>query len=271
MNNECIILVSNKRYIKKTISTINQIRRIGKYFGDIVIIIGNDLKDEIHNIVSPKPNLFIKYFEDIDRSEIIEVLKANPLKGDGREITKTFQWHKLYCFDVYFKKWEKCFYIDAGMNIFKPLTKMLAIDCTNSLLAHSDAYPTYTWKLSSQFDDARFPILNSELNSKFDLTTDYFQSTILLYDSSIIEDNTFHELLSLSKKYINSLTNEQAIMNLYFNSQRKIWRQIPMNDHDTNFYDFFERAPLTNKNYIMLKYPKHKMGFWEKIYKLYIQ
>lgn len=252
MSDNCIILMCNKLYLDKAKNTINQIRNIGKYQDDIVLLIGDDLKDENINI----DNVIIKYFPDIDRSAIIEILKYKPITSDGREFIKPFQWHKIHIFDTYFKRWKKCMYIDAGMHIFNPIDKIINLDCTNKLLAHSDAYPTFEWKLKLQFNENQFPDLYNELYSKYDLEIDYFQSGILLYDTNIIEENTKDDLLELSNKYINSRTNEQGIMNLYFNCIRKVWKPIKVKDEQIHYYDYWERNNLRYSDYIMLKYPR---------------
>lgn len=252
MSDNCIILMCNQPYLNKARNTIKQLREIGKYQDDIVLLVGDDLKELIVD------DVIVKYFPNIDRSSIIEILKYKPISSDGREFIKPFQWHKVHIFDTYFKKWKKCLYIDAGMHIFNPIDKIMNLDCTNKLLAHSDAYPTFEWKLKVQFNESQFPELYKELCSTYDLEIDYFQSGILLYDTNIIEHNTKDELLSLSNKYINSRTNEQGIMNIYFNCIKKIWEPVKINDNDTYYYDYWERDNLQYFNYIMLKYPKTK-------------
>jgi hypothetical protein len=255
MKNFCIILVFNKKYLEKSYNTIKQIRETGQYNGDIVCIISDDLKD-FTNLLYVDNNIIIKHFKEIDRNNIIKLLEKNPI-GDGREINKTIQWHKLYCFHNYFKEnYKKCLYIDVGMNIFKPLDKIINLNCDDKILAHSDAYPTYVWKLSCQFDNKIFGDLYKELENKYNLNIDYFQSTIMLYDTKIINDNTFDELVKLSTVCINSKTNEQGILNIYFNCILKKWGQITIKDDETYYYDFFERPNLRKNNYIMLKYLK---------------
>ena len=252
MTDNCIILMCNKSYLIKAKNTINQIREVGKYEDDIVLLIGNDLKDEKLSI----DNVIIKYFPDIDRRSINEILRYKPVSLDGREFSKSFQWHKIHIFDIYFKQWKKCLYMDAGMHIFNPIDKIVDLDCKNKLLAHSDAYPVFEWKLKIQFDDKQFPELYEELYSNYNLEIDYFQSGILLYDTNIIEDNTTEELLKLSNKYINSKANEQGIMNIYFNCIKQIWEPIKIKDEDQYYYDYWERGNLKCTDYIMLKYPK---------------
>jgi hypothetical protein len=256
MKNECIILVFNKNYLEKANDMILNIRNIGKYYDDIVCIVSDDLKNCDNIIYKNSDNVIIKKFDEIDRSNEINILKNNRI-GDGREINKTIQWHKLYCFHKYFKEnYKKCLYIDVGMHIFKPLEKIFNIECDNNLLAHSDAYPTFKWKLNIQFNSEIFPEQYIELSKKYDLNVDYFQSGIMLFNTSIINDDTFDNLIDLSKKYIISKTNEQGILNIYFNCIHKQWKQLPIKDNDTYYYDYWERFNLSKNDYIMLKYPK---------------
>jgi len=164
-----------------------------------------------------------------------------------------------YCYSNDFLKVKNDAYISGSWEselFFKPIEKIINLDCTNKIIAHSDAYPTYEWKLKIQFDDKQFPELYKELISNYDMEIDYFQSGILLYDTNIIDDNTKKDILDLSNKYINSRTNEQGIMNLYFNCIKKIWQPVRIKDNDTYYYDYWERDNLKYTNYIMLKYPK---------------
>lgn len=253
MSNNCIILMCDKPYLDKAKNTINQLRETGKYQDDIVLLIGDDLKDDDILI----DDVIIKYFPNIDRTSVVEILKTKHI-SDGREINKLFQWHKIHIFDMYFKQWKKCLYIDAGMHIFNPIDRLISLDCTDKLIAHSDSYPTFEWKLKIQFDSKEFPELYEELYSTYDLEIDYFQSGILLYDTNIIEENTKNFLLELSNKYINSRTNEQGIMNIYFNCIKKIWSPIIIKDNEIYYYDYWERNNLKCTDYIMLKYPKTK-------------
>jgi len=255
---KCIILMSNMSFIQKAKETIRQIRQIGEYTEDIVLLIGDDLKkfDKLNNMFSDD-RLIIKYFPTIDRSKEIEIYKNTPI-SDGREINKTFQFHKIHCFDIYFKQWDVCFYIDAGMQIFKPIDKFFKLDYKNSLIAHNDDYPFFKNKLNCQFNKDVFPELYNELENEYSLNIDYFQSGVMIYDTNIIEENTKNILLEMSKKWINSRTNEQGIMNLLFNSDYMCWKQLQIKDNDTYFYDYWERDNLKYTDYIMLKYTKTK-------------
>jgi len=263
LNKICIVLMCNNvdKYKNETIRTLYELRHIGKYDSDIILMYDDELlclsdenfKDEFKNNLL-KMNVILKYFPKIDRSKYINMFKEKPfIEGDKREITKSFQYHKFYLFDEYFKNWNKIFYIDAGMHIFKPIKKMLELDCSNKLLAHSDAYPYFKDKLKCQFEKQAYPEVYQELTKNFNLNIDFFQTGILLFDSSIISKDTFNELIELSEKYFISKTNEQGIMNLLFNCKLKIWKQIQIKDDDTFYYDMWERPKYKKNNYIMLK------------------
>jgi len=253
MKKKCIILVFNKAYLEKAKNTINLIRDVGQYNGDIVCIVGDDLIDMESEIVSFSKNIIYKYFPDIDRKEIIEILSKNNFDYEY-SVTKNFQFHKFYCFHPFFKEnYEKCLYIDCGMQIFKPIDKIINLDCRNLLLAHSDTYPLYNFELEIQFDKTVYEDLHSDVSEKYNLNRDYFQSTLMLYDPKIILEDTLEKLIELSKVYFNSRTNDQAILNLYFLCIRNIWQQITINDNETFYYDYTERYYLDKSQYIMLK------------------
>jgi hypothetical protein len=127
------------------------------------------------------------------------------------------------------------------MTIFSDISPMLNETKENTLLAHSDAYPSYEWKLHVQFDNTQDCF--TELNNKYNLNIDYFQSGILLYHTKIIEDNTYSDLYNLSLKYPISRTNEQGILALYFTNIKPLFQQIKIYNETTLFYDYLTRNP----------------------------
>ena len=161
-----------------------------------------------------------------------------------------FQYHKLHLFNVFFKNWDYIFYLDCGITIFSDISPILNEITENTLLAHSDAYPTYEWKLHNQFDKNNTDYF-TKLNNSFNLNIDYFQTTIMLYDTSIIENTTYTNLLNLLFEYPISITNDQGIIALYFTNIKPLFKQIKTHNENTHFYDYLSRA--YNNKYIMLK------------------
>jgi hypothetical protein len=247
----CTVFVSNKPYFNKFINTCNQLITNGNYTGDICLVIGDDLinSDLLKCNLIVDNNIIIKHFPDIIFSDdFLEI--NNKVKSDGRNLTKKFQWHKMYLFHTYFKQWDYIFYLDCGTNVFSDIKPILNEIKENTLFAHSDAYPKYEWKLIEQFCNHNTE-LYTKLNETYTLNIDYFQTTIMLYDTKIINENTFTELLNLTFEYPISKTNEQAIMALYFTNIKPLFKQIKTHNEDTHFYDYMTRNK--ENKYIILK------------------
>ena len=121
MEETVIVLMCNnvEKYIIDTARTLKELRENGKYNGDIVLIYDDELNDKIQNYkilqdTITQYNIILKYFPKIDRTKFIEMFNQNPFKeGDKREITKSFQFHKLYLFNSYLSS----YIIDAKLYI----------------------------------------------------------------------------------------------------------------------------------------------------------
>jgi len=254
----CIVFVSNMAYINKFINTYNQLLNNGNYNGNVCLIIGNDLINTyiINNISLRFPNLIIKYFKDIIFNDYFYSINKY-INSDNRNITKSFQWHKLYLFHTFFKQWYFILYIDCGMNIYNDIIHILNEKENMKLIAHHDGYPYFQWKLKDQFDN-KSPIFNS-LNNKFDLNIDYFQTGIMLYDTNIIKDYTFNNLYKLACIFPISKTNEQGIISLYFTNVDNYFKPLRIfnnyyNLYDYNIRDIYKKYIMTKHNSINYKY-----------------
>lgn len=247
----CLVFVCDKSYFNKFINTCNQLITNGNYNGNICLVIGDDLlNDDLLNCdVIKNNNILVKHFPNIQFPDEFFRINNN-VQSDGRNITKKFQWHKLHLFNTFFKKWKSIFYIDCGMTIYSDISRIIDQATENTLLAHSDAYPSYQWKLHCQFckNNAEY---YEKLSTTYDLNIDYFQTTLMLYDTSIINENTYDELFNLALEYPISRTNEQGIMALYFTNIKPLFKQIKTHDETTYFYDYLSRN--YNNKYIMLK------------------
>jgi len=249
--NICVVFVCNKAYFNKFIDTCKQLITNGNYKGNICLVIGDDLVND--NILDCeiiiKNKIIIKYFPDIIFSkEFLE--QNNKIISDERNKIKKFQWHKLHLFNTFFKHWDYIFYLDCGITIFSDILPLINEATKNTLLAHSDAYPTYKWKLHRQFCKYNLEYF-MKLNNKYNLNIDYFQTTIMLYDTNIIKENTYNELLKLTFEFPISKTNEQCIIALYFTNIEPVFKQIKTHNETTYFYDYMSRNK--NNKYIMLK------------------
>ncbi len=253
MNNQdvCIVFLCDKAYFNKFMYTCNLLITNGKYNGQICLIVGDDLNNDVLLDCDfiKNNNIIIKYFPNILFPNDFLIVN-NSIKTDGRNLTKKFQWHKLHLFNTFFKQWNYVFYLDCGITIFSDISPIINEVTENTLLAHSDAYPTYEWKLHNQFDETNTEYF-TKLNNTYNLNVNYFQTTMMLYDTRIIENDTYDNLLKLSIEYPISITNEQGIMALYFTQIKPLFKQIKINNEHTYFYDYLSRN--INYKYIMLK------------------
>ena len=255
--------MNNGAYVDKVIQTIREIRHIGKWEDDIVVLPDKESSSNLERYCQ-ELNFQIKLFEPIDLSRILQSIREHPFATtiDNRELTKTFQWHKLHIFDVFFKQWDMVFYVDAGMKIMNDLSVFTKIFCEYQntgrpvFLAHSDAYPSFEWKLHVQFEKVSNPILYEKLASEFNLNCDYFQSGMIMFESALITERTKQELLDLANMYPISKTNEQGIMNLYFTCIQNIWKALPVKYGDLFTYDYWNREGYTLHDYCMTKYSR---------------
>ena len=233
-----------------------------------MVIVGDDLRTAIPAIAHSGLAVTPQFFPELDRSEALARAKEAPHTSEV-VFTKPFQFHKVHLFDAFFKQWRKVLYVDTKMRVFNPIRPLLELDCENSLIAHSDAFPDYTRTLDSQFNTKDFPDLTKEIDALVPLKSDYFQTGMILYDTTIISDATVHEIVDLARKFINSNSNEQAIINLWAQA-RKLWKKLPTSSVEGKLlYDYWEREPFSAGDYLLLKYPrvmptslKRKLAGW---------
>jgi hypothetical protein len=250
LGKECVVFVSNQQYFPKFIQTLEQLVTKGNYHGDICLVIGDDLFSHhpLNNPLMLTNHVIVKHFPNlIFPEQFLHFVKKAPHPF----CDKLFQYHKLYLFDSYFKQWETILYIDSGMTIHRDIRPLLNTRKPNKLLAHSDAYPTYERRLYDQFNP-KFPKHFSRLTKQYNLNIDYFQTTMMLYGTRFIQEDTFRNLYNLTLRHPISATNDQGIIALYFTNIVPVWEQIPIRDEETFFYDWCQRE--RSESYIMTKY-----------------
>ena len=73
----------------------------------------------------------------------------------------------------------------------------------------------------------------------------------MLFDTCLIEDDMRNKLWELAQTYPISVTNDQGIIALHFTCINPVFKQIPMKNNETYFYDYFLRN--YGEPYIMVK------------------
>ena len=239
-NKLAIAVVGDFNFLRKYLySFVKQVRNIGKYKGEILIITSLFTPTFFFKLVLRDKNIKIYRFKKIKFSRRTnEALNNINIPGKpNRHKTKNFQWHKFHLFDEKLKKWGQIFYVDINMNIHFDIEPILKLNPENKLFARADSYPKYDIDLSSQFFNES--IYYEKLVNNYDLSRkDYFQTGIMFYDTKIIKSDTKDNLIKLVEEFPLSSTNEQGIMNLHFGLDEKNYQELDINvgEYITYFY-----------------------------------
>ncbi len=131
---KAVAVVSDFKFLRNNFDNLYyQLRTIGKYQGEILIITSKLTPTFFIRSIRKKNNVKILRFKKInfDKKTEFELNNLNTLGGPNRNKTKKFQWHKLHLFDEYLKNWDYIFYLDINMNIHYDLNKILDINPKN--------------------------------------------------------------------------------------------------------------------------------------------
>jgi hypothetical protein len=261
----CVVFLCNLPYYHKFRATCHSLRTIGCYKGDITLIVGDDLYDSenngflINDELIVQHNIKIKHFPEYKFPESF-IEKQRSLPRDKYWFDKLFQYHKFHIFDIYFKQWDYIFYMDCGMHIFSDVNPIIHERQRYSLVANRDGLdgetatfcipetPGKGLKIGDQFikSESKYADLQLHYNAK----SPYFQTTMMIYDTSIINENTMSDLYRLLFYYPISITNDQGIIALYFTQDKPCWKQLTRKKNGYYYYDYVR---CVNDKYIMIK------------------
>jgi hypothetical protein len=179
-------------------------------------------------------------------------------------------WRSYYMKTVLFNKeyfghWKKVLFLDARMDIHRPLEQAFfeQIDSTGVIFGNPDAWPNNLdrWTLASQFYRGCNEALYEELVNSVDLgDLDYYQSGVILFDTSILLENTLEELLELYHRFGPLADGDQGIFSMYWKNRRNLYRPLPYRLPGTleTPYDYSSRAK--GIRYIVTAHRASKLG-----------
>ena len=260
-SNTAVAVVGNYKFLIKHLNKfIFQLRQNGKFNDDLVVITNYSVFTYLIQILIMfrYKNITFLRFNNIIFSENAENSLKNLNTGSekNRHIYKNFQWHKINLFDEKLKKWQFIFYIDINMIIHMDINPILTQLPNNKLFARADGYPEFERIFLSQFDisNKNYDILQKIYDMQYE---EYFQSGILYYDTNLINSNTKKHIIDLVEKFPISLTNEQAIFNLYFHFTLNVYEQLEIEfENILNYYYWMvegKKVRITKQNRIKYK------------------
>jgi hypothetical protein len=251
-----VVFICDINYFVKARRSIMDLRSIGNWKGDIVLIsinfnVGENFK-LFYGITEVK-------FPLIDKTKLLEHIKHGFSNSDQREVKLINQWEKLHVFDDYFKQWNRVIYFDSGLRIFDDIQHLLDLDYKHSILAPIDGksnQPTlFHTQLSYDYPD-RIEKIKEDFGDIFDHI--HFINCIWIYDTSILNQVSKQVLIDAMNTYFCCKTNEMTIMNLIFNFKYDLWKPFPI--HNKHGKYLFEWCESNNSGthwtqYCFIKYP----------------
>ena len=260
------VLLCDEKYFEKAKKTIIDLRAIGQWYGDIVLI----------TVDFNVPNSFLdlyrvenKKVSHINTDNLTRQWQTHPIKSmdDNRHVDKLVQWDKLYLFDSWVTKWDRAIYIDCGYYILENVKCLLELPYKNHIYSHDDSYPQF--KDKSVDNGKRFKcqldlIANPEITNKIQinfgeniLEQRYFQNGLFIYDTSIVNICSMKEMEKGMNEYPICLTNEMAIMNMYLHFKHKLWKPLPRTYGKKALVAWSDQdSPGTKwQDYYFIKYP----------------
>jgi len=243
MSRHCVVLVSDKAYLTHLLQTLTKLRTVGDYHDTIVVIRGtdwnetNDAEFLAYKATDPY-DLRVLEFPEIDTQYIRKVYAKHPYCSPFNcRRHKLFQLHKFYLFSSFVKEWDVILYIDANMKIHRSIHDVWNLDWKNKFISYDETIENPTWKLSGQFHTDKKHPDTAALLKDFNLHTHYFQSSFILFDTSIVTEQTVPDLIHYMNKYPTAITNDQAIMSLYFHCHHKLY--VPLTAHNPIFHYYY--------------------------------
>jgi len=254
------VLVTDQTYCNKAIVTINDLRTVGNWDGDIVVItIDFDLEESYKSHLK----LIEKKFPSIDKTHLLKEIGPDGFSNsDKREVNKLNQWEKLHVFDDYFLQWERVVFLDSGLRVLDDVKYVLELAYHDSILAPNDASPNFRsnqiFKYQLSYDnEEKIELIKKDFgNEIFD--SYHMLNCMWVYDTSILKICNKEELINAMNKYTVCKTNEMGIMNLLFHFKYKLWKEFPSKSSNGKY--LFEWCELNHnfyttwRDYCFIKY-----------------
>lgn len=255
------VTLCDAAYFEKAKQTIQDIRGVGKWLGDIVLIPVGFLPSAED---CAQYNLRTHTFPRIPTSELIAHYKAHPLSTpthDRREFTKVTQWEKLHLFDTFFQTWERVVYVDAGLRILDDVESFLCLDWKGKFLAPDDTWNDANKRFRCQLELVNSPSALQSLVSTYGegiLEETYFLNCMWIYDTALLSNPLKPIMLEVMNRFPLWRTNEMGVMNIVLHFQHRVWTPFPLVANNGKYlFDWCERNRSSThwSQYCALKYP----------------
>ncbi len=255
------VLVTDSPYFSKAKRTIEDLRWRGKWGGSIVLLAIGFYPSQTW---AQFMDVTVRTMPPIDTSELVNAWKKHPIQpmADERHTKKLNQWSKLYVFDTWFKQWARVVYLDAGLRVFNTVKPLLDLEWKGAFLAPDDTLPFRDKTFACQLDTNANPTVTKCLEALFGTqiySEPYFMNCMWVYDTSLLDICNIHHLQQGMNEFPICMTNEMALMNLYFTFLHRVWKPFPEKTAEGKYLYGWSELNHSEKpgwqNFHFLKYP----------------
>lgn len=252
------VTLCDAAYFPKAERTIYELRTFGRWTGDIVLV-------AVDFDPPPRDDVIVMKTSHLPTDALCEAYAAHPLtKGDGRHLTRLYQWDKLQVFRPMFRRWDRIVFVDAGLRIFNPVHPLLALEWKGRFLSPDDTQypPNPNLGFRSLLDEHAQPEVFQELLRTIPpamLSERFFVSALFVYDTSLLERIRYEDLVEMMNRYPIGVCNDMWLLNLVFTIQHRVWTPLPkrLGSHYTFGYNESgaNGTPGTWRDFVFVKYP----------------
>lgn len=262
MSRTVFVTLCDSAYYPRALRTIRDLRTAGKWTGDIVLV-AVDFNNENKTNLSDY-GVTIYNIKQLSTDTLTNTWKKFPIRpmADQRHTTKLTQFSKIHVFDDFFRQWDRVVFVDAGLRVLDDVKYILALDWKGRFVAPDDSAPYDNGnRFSTQIDLEANPDVSYKIFKEFGreiISANYFMNCIWMYDTALLDVCNSAQLIKGMDEYPICLTNEMALMNLFFNLKYRLWTAMPERVDHKYLYGWCEmnyRERPTYHQFCFLKYP----------------
>jgi alpha-N-acetylglucosamine transferase len=257
--NTVFVTLCDEPYAEKAKQTLDELRTLGRWTGDVVLI-------AVEFDPPPIDGVRIYKTSHLPTASLVRFYETHPItKGDGRHLTKLTQWDKLQVFSYFFRQWDRVVFLDAGMRVLNDVSPLLSLDATGALLAPDEGnYPqNSTVRFGRMIDESACPDVFQSLLQAYSpdvVNRKCFTSGLFVYDTALLDRIPYSELLDAMYRYPIGNCNEMMIMNLIFSCKYDVWKPFPVRIGSQYVFGWNESGyngtPGVWRDFLFMKYPQ---------------
>jgi lipopolysaccharide biosynthesis glycosyltransferase len=254
-NRAVLVTLADENYIDQAKQLFSSVYWNSGWKGDYLLLARKIPEDKL------------KWF--IDKGIIVR--RINPVVNEPLNyLWPPIIYDKFQLFSNYFKRWNVVVYLDADIIVRGSLDSLLkekGISAVSSIFDYKlrdnlwRIHNPSDRKLMKQDDINEYYSKLSELRKKYDFNDKAFNSGLIVFNTSIIRDDTFFNLKKLLDRYGFIIKADDGILSLFF---YKKWKSLSVAYNvNANFFKSYLNISGKDINGIVIHFI-HNIKPWEK-------